>query len=163
MSIAVPLIFYGCLAALAFWATWRDRDLIWLGFWLVFGYLISNALFFLAPLDWRPGVYSVIEVMVFFAASMAWYVEKRHRWQLLILCWANILSIAATVAFAATITPNPRQIFLWELTTNICFAVECLLATWVGVADGYRTGRFVRLPRSDGRAVAPDAARKDGS
>lgn len=163
MSTAVPLIFYGSLAALALWATWRDRELVWIGFWLVGGFLISNVLFFLATLEWRPGPYSVIEVMVFFAAMMAWAEERRLRWPLLILCGVNVLSIAATVAFAATIAPNRSQIFLWELTTNICFAVECLLATWVGVADGYRTGRFARVPRSDGRVVAPDAAREDGS
>lgn len=156
------LAFYGSLAALSMWSTCRDRDLVWLGAALVGGWAVSNALFFLTPITWRPGPYSVIELLVFYAAGIAWAEDKRRRWPLLILAGINVLSIAANVAFSANFDPTPRQIYLWELTTNLCFAAECLIATWVGLADGYRSGRFGRLPHRDGGGVAPDAARREG-
>ena len=154
-------VFYGSLAFIALYATWRDRDLVWLGWALVGGWAVSNALFFLTPLSWRPGPYSVIELLVLYAAALAWMVDKRARWQLLILAGVNVLSITANVAFSATYSPNARQIYVWELATNLCFAAECLIATWVGIADGYRSGRFGRLSRDSERHMAPDAARRE--
>lgn len=156
----LAVTFYGSLAGLACWATWRDFDLRWIGMWLVAGFVISNALFFLAPLSWRPPVYSVVEFMVLLSASIALAEGKRPKLALVLLGGVTVVSIASNVAFAFENGYTLRQINRWEVTTNLCFAAECLLATWAGIADGYRTGRFARLPRPWRRGVAPDAARE---
>jgi uncharacterized membrane protein HdeD (DUF308 family) len=143
--IISALVLYGGLAMLAVWSTRHDRELVWLGGWLAAGFVLSNLLHATLAVTYLPGPYSLIECMVLFAASIAWGVHRKH-WPLLVIACVNVLSITANIAFAANFPPSPRQIFLWELTTNIFFAVECLLATAVGVADGYRTGRFVWLP-----------------
>lgn len=158
MTVVLPLAFYGSLALLALWATWRDFDLRWIGAWLVAGYVLSNALFFTVAVAHRVGPYSFIEVMVAVTAMSAW---TEHRYRALIgIVVFNLASIGANIAFAVHFPPSQRQIFLWEVTTNICFAAECLIATGVGIAHGYRTGRFSRRLRDSGIDAQPDAARE---
>ena len=154
----LAMLFYGGLAAIALWATWRDFDLRWVGLWLVAGYVITNVMYFTVTVETMVGPYTFIEVMVAIAAMSAW---TEHRYSALVLLVAiNLASIGANVAFAANFPPNVRQIFLWELTTNICFAAECLIAAGVGVSHGYRTGRFTRRLRPGGNHAQPDAARE---
>lgn len=139
---------YGFLALLAFWACARDRDLFWIGAWLLGGWGISNLLDWYAPASSAPGPYTLIEIMVLTAVYCAW-VEHR-RIGLVLIAIASTASIAANVAFAAIFSPSSRQIYLWEATTNMTFAAECLFAFGVGVAHGYRTGRFPRWSRLRG-------------
>ena len=156
--MVLVMLFYGCLAALALWATWRDFDLRWVGIWLVAGYIITNIMFFTVKVETMVGPYTFIEVMVAIAAMSAWI---EHRYNALVLLVAiNLVSIGANVAFAANFPPDERQIFLWELTTNICFAAECLIAAGVGVHHGYCTGRFTRRLRPGSGDAQPDAARE---
>lgn len=149
---------YGSLAALALWATWRDHDLYWIGVWLAVGWAVSNMLFATLPPQARPGPYTVIEVLVALSAYFAW-AEHRHR-ALVVLVGVNVLSIMANVAFASTISPVPRQIWLYEVTTNMCFAAECLLAAGVGIAHGRRAGRFDSWVGAGRRALEPHVARQ---
>lgn len=158
----VALVFYGLLAGVAFWATFRNSDLMWIGIWLTSGYVISNIFHALLPVSDLPGPYSLIEFMVLFATSIAWDAHRRY-WPLLVLGGVNILSICINIAFASFFPPSGRQVYLFEVTTNLCFAVECLLATGVGLFDGIRSGRFHRLPRLWRRVVASYADRGNGT
>lgn len=158
MSVFLPLLFYGSLALFAMWATWRDFHLRWVGAWLVAGFVLSNALFFTVPIEHRVGPYSFIEVMVAVTTMSAW-TEHRYR-ALIALVAFNLASIGANIAFAVYFPPSRQQIFLWEVTTNICFAAECLIAAGVGIAHGYRTGRFSRRLFPRRRDAQPDAVRE---
>lgn len=149
---------YGVLACVAMWATWRNFELFWVGFWLVFGWAASNLLFAYAPVEARPGPYTVIEMMVALAAFCAF---AEHRYKALIgVVMFNVASIAINVAFATLSDPDQRQIYLYEVTTNLCWAGQCLLAAGVGVAHGRRTGRFPHWPLVRRDAAQPDAARE---
>lgn len=168
----ILLIFFGTLALLAVWATRGDEDLRWIGVCLFIGYALSNALHATMPVSAMPGPYSLIEILVLLATSIAWDahrncwplfrirgVEIMRCWPLLVLGGVNILSICINIAFASLSPATLRQIFVFELTTNICFMVECLLATGAGVANGLRIGRFRRLSGLWIRIVAPNAGR----
>lgn len=154
----ILLIFFGALALLAGWTTVHDEDLRWIGFWLLIGYALSNFLHANLPVTSMPGPYSVIEVLVLLFASIAWDSHRRC-WPLLVLAGVNILSICANIAFASLFPPSHRQIFLFELTTNLCFVAECLLATGVGVYNGLGDGRFAWLSGLRGRVMASYVAR----
>jgi hypothetical protein len=161
----LALAFYGALACLAVWSTWsrlapwRGRDDLWtIGAVLMLGFAASNILKATIPIMDQAGPFSFIEVII---AVTAFYVWSLQRSRLLIaLVGLNLASIGANIAFALNFPPTGQQIFLWEVTTNVCFAGECLLASWLGIAHGYRTGRFVRRVRLGGRAAQPDAARE---
>lgn len=154
----LPLLLYGALAALALWATWRDIDLRWVGLWLAGGFISSNVLFFSVPIFARVGPYTFIEVLVAVAAMGAW-LEHRYR-ALAVLVAVNLVSIGFNVVFALNDPPSRWQIYLWEVSTNLCFATECLLAIGVGIAHGYRTGRFSRRLHLRRHDAQPDIVRE---
>lgn len=157
----LQLAFYGALAGSALWATWTPRDLFWIGFWLMGGYLVSNAMWLAgAAPGSRPGPYTLIEMMVALASYCAWE-EYRERAFIAILV-ANLTSICCNIALAINNPATARQIYLHEVTTNICFAVECLIAIVMGVRHGYRSGRFFWWPHFRRRSTEPRATRKDG-
>jgi len=157
----VLLLLYGGLAFMAVLATIRDEDLRWIGLWLLAGFALSNFLHARVNVTDLPGPYSLIEFMVLVAVGVAWDNHRKY-WALLVLAGINILSICINIGFGTTFPPSKQQIYLFELTTNICFAAECLLAIGVGLADGLRNGRFAPLSRFWERAVAPHVARAKG-
>lgn len=131
---------YGAQAVVALWSCGRNTDLRWIGLWLMLGWLFSNVLQWALPAAAKPGPYTFLEIMVALAAYLAW--EAHHDRRLLAILCVNIISISANIALALNNPPDQQQIYAHALTTNLCFAAECLLVTWVGVADGYRIGRF---------------------
>jgi hypothetical protein len=154
----VETAFYCSLAAFALYACWRDPDLSWVGIWLALNTAISNLLYYgSARLEVKVGAYTLVEAMVALAAFCAWGAHRR--WQLVAVVIFAGLSVASNAALASIISPTPRQVFLWASTTNACFAVECLLASWVGVSHGYRTGRFDWWSRLHWPPAQPDVAR----
>lgn len=157
MSLAFVL--YGALAALAVWATWKDEDLRWIGWMLAASFCVSNALYFTQPLTAWPGPYTLAEMLIALAAYCAWAVT---RYRLLVaLVVLNLASIGINLNFAASgLAPSRHEIFVFVVGTNICFAVECLLTLGVGIAHGYRTGRFNRRFPFRRRAPQPNAARE---
>lgn len=146
-----PFVFYGLLALAALLATRYDGELRLIGVWLVIGWAISNLLDWYAPPTLRPGPYTLIEMMVALAAYCAWGVHGYRALVLIVI--VNIASICANVAFALNFPPSPQQIYLFAVTTNATFALECVLAAGVGIAHGRRTGHFLHWPRLR-RAVA---------
>lgn len=158
-AAAFPLVpVYAAFATGAVWATWADDDLRWVGVWLLTSFAASNWLHAEMHVSSLPGPYAMIEVMILLAAAVAWDSHRRY-WGLVLLGGINILSICASIAFAAEKPILPRHVFVFELTTNLAFAAECLLAIGAGIADGYRTGRFNRLPFGGRRSVAAHVAR----
>ncbi len=157
------LAVFGALTALTLWSTWRDSELRWVGLWLAASFIVSNILHAKMHVMSLPGPYSMLELMVLIAAAIAWDARRTH-WPLVLLAGISVFSICANVAFAAEYRPGPQQIYVFELTTNLCFVAECLLASVTGLADGFRTGRFRRLSRLRGRNMAANAAipGKDG-
>lgn len=152
------ILFYGALALLALWATWRDFDLFWVGIWLFLGFVASNVMFATMPVRDLPGPYTFIECLVAVAATTAWL---HHRYRgLIALVSVNLLSIGFNVAYALNRPPTPYQDWLWVVATNACFAAECLIVAGVGIAHGYRTGRFARRLRLRGGAAAPASQRE---
>lgn len=158
-AAAFPLVpIFAAFTTLAVWSTWVDDDLRWVGVWLLVSYGAANWMHAEMHVSGLPGPYAMIEVMILLATAVAWDSHRRY-WGLVVLGGLNILSICVCIAFAAEKPIVPRHIFVFELTTNICFAAECLLAIGAGIADGYRTGRFNRLPFGGRRTVATNVAR----
>lgn len=155
---AVALAFYGSLAGLALWATWHDFDLLAVGVALAFCFVISNIIGLTVAVANQPGPYSAIQILIAAMAVQAWG-EHRSRKLIALVC-VSLASVGANIAFVLNFPPDQRQIFLWELTTNMCFAGECLLASWMGIAHGYRVGRFSARVLPDRGVAQPDAARE---
>lgn len=155
--------FYAALALLAFFATKWDRRLFWIGSWLVLGFLISNGTWWalhrgwIAPSD-KAGIFSIVEIMVLTAVVGAW---REHRAPALVaIALVNIASILANIGLASISNPVRHDLQLHETITNIFFAVECLLASFLGVQHGQRrVGRFARLPRLGLRLAHANAVR----
>ena len=152
----IAILFYGSLALFAVWATWRSFDLMWVSAWLFLGFLGSNVMFATMEVRDMPGPYTFIEVMVAVAAVTAW-APLRYR-GLIALVSVNLLSIGFNAAYALNRPPTPYQDYLWVVATNACFAAECLIVAGVGIAHGYRTGRFTRRLRLRRRAAQPNVA-----
>jgi hypothetical protein len=157
-SPLLALAVFGSLALLALWATWHDYDLRPLGIILAAGFATSNILHATVSLESLPGPYSFVEVLIAVAAFYGWAIHRMKR--LIAIVALNLASIGVNIAFALNFPPNQQQVFVWEVTTNAIFAGECLFAAWVGIAHGYRTGRFATGFRSGRRAAGADAARE---
>lgn len=150
------VIFYGLFALAAFLATHGDHDLGLIGIFLAGGFLASNALFLFAPVTARPAPYTLIETLVALAAYCAFEV-RGHR-ALIAIVILNIVSICANVAFSLVFPPDQRQVLAFETTTNLTFAAECVLATWVGIA--YGRGRLAGWLGRRWRSAEPDASQE---
>lgn len=158
-AAAFPLVpVYATFTAGALWATWPDDDLRWVGVWLLVSFAAANWMHANMAVTDLAGPYSLIEFMILLAAGVAWDNHRRY-WGLVLLGGINLLSICVCIAFATEKPATPRHIFVFELTTNLCFAAECLLAMVAGIADGYRTGRFDCMLFGGRRPVAPHVAR----
>jgi hypothetical protein len=151
-------LIYGALAVLALWACGRDRDLQGIGACLVFGWAFSNLLDWSFPATAKPGPYTFIEILVALFAYLAW--ENRQERRILLVMCVNIVSICANIALALNNPPDRQQIYAHALTTNLCFAAECLLVTWAGIVDGLRIGRFHRWPFHRRLSAEPRATGK---
>jgi NADH:ubiquinone oxidoreductase subunit K len=138
------LVFFGLLAGLAVFATWRDSDLRPIGLALAAGFAVSNALHFLAPVVARPGPYTMIEMTIALFAYCAWGVHGGRK--LIALVCVNLISVAFNINFALEgFEPSSSAAYIFVLGTNLCFVVECLLALSVGIAHGACRFRW-RLP-----------------
>ncbi len=130
---------YGALAALAGLVVWRDAELRMVGVMLAVSWLGSNlAGVYLAPSE-RPAVYTVLEIVVSLMAYFAWVGGKSRA--LIGLLAVSAVSIAANIALAAIFEPTREQVRLWQIATNICFGLECLLAVVAGVRARGGIGR----------------------
>jgi hypothetical protein len=154
------LLGYGLLTMLTIWASARDNDLRWVGAALGASFALSNVTWFLGNVTARPGLYTMLEMFVALAAYLAWDIRREKALVLVVV--ASTMSICANIALAIISEPSNRQLRIHETVTNICFAAECLLVLYAGVADGYRTGRFPSRLVGGGNRAEQDAAREAG-
>lgn len=154
----IAILFYGALAGVALWATCRDLDLGWVGVWLFLGFIGSNVMFATMPVRDLPGPYTFIEVMVAVAAVAAWTC-LRYR-ALIAVVAVDLISIGFNVVYALNRPPTPYQDWFWVVATNACFATECLIVAGLGIAHGYRTGRFTRRLRRRRHVASSGVARE---
>jgi hypothetical protein len=133
---------------MALWFTARDRNLVWIGIWLVANCVVSNSLYFNASVAARPGPYTFFESMTAVAAFCAWAIFRKKSTTearlLIVIVALNTLSICANIALALNDPPDERQKYAFTVTTNAIFAGECLLAAAVGIMNGLGAGRFGR-------------------
>jgi hypothetical protein len=125
---------YGALALGALACCWRDPDMRVVGGALTMSWAGSNLIWFNAPATMRPGVYTMLEIMIVVVAYIAFAVHRRRA--LVVVVASAILSICANVVLATIVDPTTAQKNLHEWVTNICFAIECIFAAVAGRAVG---------------------------
>lgn len=144
---------YGTLGTAAFLACLWERNLRWVGAWLLVGFAVSNLLDWYAPLAYQIAGYTAIEMLIAVAAICA-TTTFTPKAPLLGIVALNLLSIGVNGIFALNSINNlhdQQQKLAWEVTTNIIFAMECAVAIGVGSAHVVRTGvlhRGLRLCRA---------------
>lgn len=132
----LALAFYGSLACGALWTTWHDIHLRTVGAMLCTSYLVSNASYFGGSIGDRPGIYTMLEIMVAGSAYLAHLFCPSVRLMFILIVAVSVLSICANVAFASIMEPVKVQQYIYTIATNACFASECLLTIWAGVRHG---------------------------
>lgn len=157
--IAALTLFYASAVGAALWLSWPDEDLRFVGLALLFSFIISNLLWWLAPAASRPGVYSMLELLIVLSAALAY--GQRREWGLAGVVVAAIGSIAANIGFASLSKPSIEHIRTYETVTNVAFLIECSLCAWVGGLNSVRIGRFSRLFDRGRRDIKPHARSKD--
>lgn len=130
-------LFYGSLALVALWFTWRDPDLRVIGWSLIVSWTVSNAIKLGdMPEDAIPGIYTMLEIIIALMAFVAWH--GRHFMGPLCIVIFCIISVTSNVVYASILDKTYPAIHLHEIVTNILFALECLAATLSGAAQrGY--------------------------
>lgn len=153
---------YASLAGAALAAARRDPDRILIGIMLCTSFAVSNATYHFAPIDARPVIYTLIEVLIATASAIA-FMHRPH-WPFILVVAAAAVSIVANLLLSSALAhhylgPLPRaDEYQHALVTNICYAAECISLIWMGLSDELRAGRFDRwLGRGD-LAARQDAA-----
>jgi hypothetical protein len=118
------------ILGLAVTSTWRSFTLRPVGLALAVSYAASNAVhYYLSPIE-RPPAYTVAEVAVLSMAFLA-HVCGASRLTVAIVA-VSVLSILSNFYISTYDTLTKAQNNTWELATNLCFAVECLLTAGAG-------------------------------
>ena len=117
--------FYAGLAVAACVASWRNVELRPVGVAVVVSLAASNAAHWWLPAMERPAAYTVAEATVL---SMAFLAHVCGASRLLVAIVAvSIVSIGLNIRMTTIDAPTLEQIRGWEVSTNVCFAAECLL------------------------------------
>ncbi len=123
------LIFYLSLGMIASLATWRDHSRRHLGITILATCVISNVLFFTMPPPIRPAVQPIFDVVIIGAAVAAAWPRRGIDIPIVIA----LASLSACASLAHGIVHNGFG--LWELTTNILYALQCATVSAKGVRD----------------------------
>lgn len=140
-------VLYAGLAAIALAASWRDFDLRPVGIAVAISCAASNASHYWLSQPERPAAYTVAEALVLSMAFLS-HVCGASR-MLVALVAVCIVSIGLNVHMTTIERATDAQINLWELQTNLCFGVECLLVIASGLHERLRRPRTWH---TDGRA-----------
>lgn len=148
--------FYAGLAVAACAASWRSFELRPVGIAIVASWAASNAAhMWLASIE-RPAAYTVAEAMVL---SMAFLAHVCNGGRMLVaLVAVCVVSIGLNIYTTQYDMPTRS----WELATNVCFGVECILVITVGLYD--RTRDWFAHGRArialHGRTTSPKEAKR---
>lgn len=134
-------LFYALLALFALGATLGKEGKAQVGGMLFACWVASNLLFWIFPVEMRPAVFPVLDVI--FALTAAKAGKETGSRVPLVLITLSVLAIAANTAFSITGAGTTRQVYIYEITLNVIFALQCLVTGGWGVADAL--ARFVRF------------------
>lgn len=123
-------ISFGCLAALSAWAVWRESEWRWIGAALVASYAASNVVKIFGDIDAVPAVYTGVEIIVALMAFAAMHT-RYHRAALALMC-VSFISIYCNILLAASHDKGGAVVNAHELRTNVLFAIECFITSFVG-------------------------------
>lgn len=129
----VALLFYGTFALFALIGTWGREGKSQVGVMLMLCWLASNVLWFAFPVEWRPAVFPVLDVLLALTCAKA-HKETGSRVPL-ILIGLSVMAIAASTAFSISGAGSWRQVVAYEITLNIIFVAQCLVTGFWGLAD----------------------------
>lgn len=136
-------------AGLAMWSVWPDGDTRAIGVALCASLLGSNlAHMYLASVE-RPAAYTVLEVMIAATAMLARVCGGSVL--LVPLVIVSFLSVTSNLVYSLHLAPTVMQTQTWEIWTNVCYVLECVLIFWTGMKQ--RVG--VRRRRNHDRRDAP--------
>jgi len=157
------IAFYGALATAAIWATWHEKHLRTLGAVLVIDWAISN-LTFGSDTQTRAGVYTMLEIMVLATAYVVsvFSRDRTTRWLMAVIGIVAVLSIGCNIVLAYIGQPTRPQQYVHDAATNLCFAIECVMAFSAGIHDGVGIGRFNNWLRGGRSAASVDALEAEG-
>jgi len=145
-------------AIAAMWAVWRDENVRPTGFALFASLVGSNAAHvFLSPME-RPAAYTVFEVMIAATAMLARVCGGSVL--LIPLVIVSFMSVTSNLVYSLHLAPTVWQTQAWEIWTNVCYVLECILIFWTGMMQ--RVG--LRDRRTDDRnhaSVHAGLARKE--
>jgi len=152
--------------------SWHNHEIRNICFALLLSWAVSNLTAITLPFDYRVLIYPVLEVIVGLMAGGAWLVmrftpgdSRSSEGQLVCIAIVvvTLISVACVVNYAGTITSGQGDRYLFVLSTNICFAVECILAGAWGVRDAlHRAVGIARLFHSAGPPVGANASAVEG-
>jgi hypothetical protein len=171
--LGVWSLVYLAFACAAFAMTWGssepDADLRLVGAALAVSWLLSNAWSVTmpkAPHELKATLYTVIEIAV--ALTAMGVTLHRLCWLMIAVVSVAAFSCSANVIYAITPSPAWSQTHLHEVSTNICFALECVLAVWAGwrirreraggIGEFNRPSRYRLDPQFDGSPSSPARA-----
>lgn len=149
-------LFYAVVAGVTLWASWADHAVRPVGYALVFSYLASNAAhMWLAPVE-RPQAYTVCEAAVM---SMAFFAHVMGASRAMVAVVAvSVVSVALNYYVSTFDIMTRAQTVTWEVATNLCYLLECLLVTSAMIYDqsGARDWLAGRRARSSFHGRAAD-------
>jgi len=132
----VRFVGFALLVAVALWAVWRDEGLSPVAWALAVSYLGSNAAHYGLAITEQPQAYTVCETAVL---SMAFFAHVYNGSRLMIAVVAlSMVSIGSNFWASSFDVLTKSQTYNWTATTNLIFAMECLLVTAAGVHDRAR-------------------------
>lgn len=160
----IATAFYGSFALFALAATWGKPGKAQVGITLMLCWLASLALWLGFPVEWRPAIFPILDVIFALTAAKA-HMETGSRAPL-VLVGLSVLAIAASLAFVILRSTGIsdagiwRQTVAYEISLNIIFMFQCVIAGGWGTADVVgRLGRFIHRP--DHRGHAAESARAE--
>jgi hypothetical protein len=161
----VATAFYGAFALFAFAATVGKPGKTQVGITLALCWLASLGLWLGFPVEWRPAIFPILDVIFALTAAKA-YMETGSKAPLL-LVGLSVLAISASLAFVILLASGIstagswRHVIAYEISLNVIFVFQCIVTGGWGVADV--VGRLVRFDRSasDSWRGAESARHKD--
>lgn len=124
-------------------ATWHAPNVRSLGVVLAGGCIVSN-LVANGDQGTRAGVYSMVEILVMASAFTSYTFTPGATGRKLIraIACVSLLSVCANIAYLGVLPASKAQQHLYDIATNLTFAIECILAGVTGVCVGMGNDRI---------------------
>lgn len=136
--------FYGAFALFALAATWGKDRKAQVGIVLMLCWIASNALWWAFPIEWRPAVFPILDVLFALTAMKAWK-ETGSRVPVVLVALST-MAVAVNTAFGISGAVSWHTVAVYEIALNIIFVLQCVVTGGWGVADvvgrafGFRPG-----------------------